>query len=181
MLSTSCRTHRTNAHRYGVWTAKRATTTSSSDDSPQKHTITWKTKQSTIQFDAYDGELLRTAALRRGLVSPHNGRANLINCRGLGTCGTCAVHIESDYPLPRRNTIEEARLSLPPHKADALPVRRLACQVLVYGDVTVTKYTGFWGQCDEVVDDISAPTCPFGDLEYVLDRTSPGKDEEFER
>jgi len=38
------------------------------------------------------GTTLRTALLLNGL-SPHNGRAQLINCRGLGTCGTCAVEV----------------------------------------------------------------------------------------
>ncbi len=38
------------------------------------------------------------ANLRQVLLSHqvpvHNGNANIINCRGLGTCGTCAVDIE---------------------------------------------------------------------------------------
>lgn len=38
------------------------------------------------------GATLRTAMLEAG-VTPHNGRATLINCRGLGTCGTCAVEV----------------------------------------------------------------------------------------
>lgn len=38
------------------------------------------------------GTRLRTALLLAG-SSPHSGRAKLINCRGLGTCGTCAVEI----------------------------------------------------------------------------------------
>jgi hypothetical protein len=38
------------------------------------------------------GATLRSALLRGGL-SPHNGGAEAINCRGLGTCGTCAVEI----------------------------------------------------------------------------------------
>lgn len=38
------------------------------------------------------GATLRTAMLEAG-VTPHNGRAALINCRGLGTCGTCAVEV----------------------------------------------------------------------------------------
>lgn len=38
------------------------------------------------------GAKLRTALLQAGLT-PHNGRAQLINCRGLATCGTCAVQI----------------------------------------------------------------------------------------
>jgi ferredoxin len=44
------------------------------------------------QFSALRGSKLRTAMLLNG-VSPHNGKAQLINCRGLGTCGTCAVEI----------------------------------------------------------------------------------------
>ena len=71
------------------------------NSSKKAYTITWLTTDDeadrdqnlTISFEAYEGETLRTAALRRGIVSPHNGRANDINCRGLGTCGTCAVDI----------------------------------------------------------------------------------------
>jgi ferredoxin len=44
------------------------------------------------------GTKLRTALLQGGL-SPHNGRAQLINCRGLGTCGTCAVEIRYRHGL----------------------------------------------------------------------------------
>lgn len=43
-------------------------------------------------FSVLQGTKLRTALLQNG-VSPHNGNAKLINCRGLGTCGTCAVEI----------------------------------------------------------------------------------------
>lgn len=50
----------------------------------KKHTIRWQTSNGIEEFVAFDGETLRTAALRRGIVSPHNGRAQLINCRGLG-------------------------------------------------------------------------------------------------
>ena len=45
-----------------------------------------------ITITAVKGTLLRTALLQNGLT-PHNGRAELINCRGLGTCGTCAVEV----------------------------------------------------------------------------------------
>ena len=75
------------------------------------HTVTWKTPgdKDDVTFHAHDGELLRTAALRRGVASPHNPRANLINCRGLGTCGTCAVALDpaggKDW-LPPPNAIE---------------------------------------------------------------------------
>ncbi len=39
------------------------------------------------------GELLRSLVLRNSLT-PHNEGSQLINCRGLGTCGTCAVQVE---------------------------------------------------------------------------------------
>ncbi len=87
------------------------------------------------------GENLRLVLIRNG-VDLYNGNATAINCRALGTCGTCAVQIEGD--VSEMNWLEKARLALPPHTADA--DRRLACQVRVLGDVRVTKYAGFWGQ-----------------------------------
>jgi hypothetical protein len=45
-----------------------------------------------VQLAVPQGSRLRSALLRGGL-SPHNGKAQLINCRGLGTCGTCAVEV----------------------------------------------------------------------------------------
>ena len=138
--------------------------------SRQEHTITFRSSagKPDISFSATDGEILRTACLRRGLVSPHNGNARLINCRGLGTCGTCAVEIEgstADVPPPiepaQRNNVENLRLQFPPHgSTDQSPKLRLACQVQVRGDVVVTKRAGFWGQAsksgvgeDDVSDD----------------------------
>lgn len=87
------------------------------------------------------GENLRLVLLRNG-IDLYNGNAAMINCRAIGTCGTCAVAIEGDVsPIEWR---EKARLSLPPHRSEN--DRRLACQVRVLGDVRVTKYAGFWGQ-----------------------------------
>jgi hypothetical protein len=56
----------------------------SSFEETKKHTIRWETSNGKEEFVAFEGETLRTAALRRGIVSPHNGRAQLVNCRGLG-------------------------------------------------------------------------------------------------
>lgn len=160
-----------------------------------KHKVTWRTKTSaaaedsgdiqTLTFDVYSGETLRTAALRRNVVSPHNGRANLINCRGLGTCGTCAVEITPKENIePReRNQMEQLRFNFPPHSFHNNTKLRLACQIQVRGDIEVTKRTGFWGQREEVAS-ASNPQHYFGELEYLLDRKSPdvtergqGKDE----
>jgi hypothetical protein len=54
--------------------------TSLPSTSSKRHVVNWETANGTVQFHAVDGETLRTASLRRGVVSPHNGRAQLINC-----------------------------------------------------------------------------------------------------
>lgn len=78
--------------------------------------------------------------LRNG-TSPHNGLARKLNCRGFGTCGTCAVRI--DGPVPDPGPVEQWRLGFPPHQKDS--GLRLACQVVVKDDLRVTKHEGFWG------------------------------------
>jgi ferredoxin len=80
-------------------------------------------------------------------VDLYNGQAKVINCRAIGTCGTCAVRIEGE--VSEANWKDKARRSLPPHQSDR--DLRLACQTQVLGDITVTKYDGFWGQGDTVV------------------------------
>lgn len=97
----------------------------------------------TIECDR--GANLRQVLLKNN-VDLYNGGATMINCRGIGTCGTCAVEIEGD--VSEMSWREQARLSLPPHSSATQ--RRLACQVQVLGDVRVTKYDGFWGQGAEV-------------------------------
>jgi ferredoxin len=86
------------------------------------------------------GDNLRKVLLKNGL-SPYNGIARFINCRGMGTCGTCAVKI--DGKVSKKSKIERWRLSFPPHKpADGL---RLACQCTVEGNLTIQKGKGIWG------------------------------------
>ena len=123
------------------------------------------------------GQKLRTAILRSG-ATPHNGDAKVINCRGLGTCGTCAVEIlPADGVEPREwTTMERARLNFPPHKPPGNARLRLACQVRLSGaceSVEVVKRSKFWGQGDEVVEGEEekgkGDTTPFGSLEFVLD------------
>ncbi|XGV95282.1 MAG: 2Fe-2S iron-sulfur cluster-binding protein [Leptolyngbya sp. BL-A-14] len=97
-------------------------------------------------FICASGANLREAMLQNG-VDVYNGSASVINCHGHGTCGTCAVQVEGDVsPI---EWLEKTRLSLPPHSVER--GRRLSCQVKVLGDVTVTKYDGFWGQDNRVV------------------------------
>jgi ferredoxin len=149
---------------------------SSSSSSKEQHLVQWTTDEGTVEFKVYDGELLRTAALRRGVVTPHNGKSKLINCRGLGTCGTCAVEIAANGGTVKpneRNARERLRLSFPPHNPDKQsPLLRLACQIQVHGDLQVTKRSGFWGQYDDLSPSSEHQTY-FGDLEFVLDNKSP--------
>jgi len=100
----------------------------------------------TVEFRGREVECEAGAVLRDVLLdagsSPHNGRADALNCRGSGTCGTCAVAVDGETgPRTRR---EAWRLDFPPH--DAGRGLRLACQTTVEGDLTVRKYPGFWGQ-----------------------------------
>ena len=89
----------------------------------------------------HEGERLRDVLLRAG-ESPHNQGATLVNCRGFGTCGTCAVEVHG--PLPPKTARERWRLSFPPHSPESN--LRLACQIKVQGDLEVVKHDGFWGQ-----------------------------------
>lgn len=92
-------------------------------------------------FPCQIGANLRQVLLKQG-IDLYNGNAQLINCRGIGTCGTCAVQVEGS--VSEANWRDRSRRSLPPHS----PERdlRLACQTKILGDIRVTKYDGFWGQ-----------------------------------
>jgi ferredoxin len=97
-------------------------------------------------FDCEVGSNLRRVLLEHG-INVHNGNAKVINCRGIGSCGTCAVNIEGH--VSPANWRDRTRRSLPPHSLDR--DLRLACQTQVLGDVNVTKFDGFWGQGDQPV------------------------------
>ena len=117
------------------------------------------------------------ANLRRVLlqheINLHNGKSKVINCQGLGSCGTCAVEIIGK--VSPANWKDKTRRSLPPHSrkhprqflyAERYPLgqrgeppqrtvsqnRRLACQTKVLGDIEVIKYDGFWGQGESIIN-----------------------------
>lgn len=80
-------------------------------------------------------------ALRQANLSPYNGASGILNCKGLGTCGTCAVSIKGE--VTPKTSVEKWRLNFPPHsKENGL---RLACQVKVMSDLVIEKHPGFWG------------------------------------
>ena len=86
-------------------------------------------------------ENLRDVLLQHQLP-PYNGAAKWLNCRGLGTCGTCAVEITG--AVSQKTKVEKWRLNFPPHKEEK--GLRLACQCKVQGDLDVRKHEGFWGE-----------------------------------
>ena len=104
----------------------------------------------------------------------YNSVAKVVNCRGLGTCGTCAVAVApaeplvgaeisfapggcdkaEPSPLAKASWRERTRLSLPPHSAanTAEHQLRLACQCRFENnnpppatELVVTKHGGIWG------------------------------------
>lgn len=89
------------------------------------------------------GANLRRVLLQHGR-SPYNGRARQLNCRGLGSCGTCAVEVRGKLSPP--TFMERWRLNFPPHRKGLQKGLRLACQCRVLeGEVVVEKKKGFWG------------------------------------
>jgi len=90
------------------------------------------------------GTTLRSALLDAGMT-PHHVAVSMLNCHGLGTCGTCAVQVDGDKDATSPPTTRERwRLGFPPHRRDA--GLRLACQCRISGDVDVRKHGGLWGQ-----------------------------------
>ncbi|HVN87606.1 MAG TPA: 2Fe-2S iron-sulfur cluster binding domain-containing protein [Candidatus Binatia bacterium] len=57
---------------------------------------------------------------------------NIANCRGLGLCGTCRVHVSDPNALSARTPSDEAK------NGWEGPEFRLACQSKVLADVEVT-------------------------------------------
>ena len=100
-------------------------------------TVTVQGKTLTCDYEAN----LRSVLLQHE-INLHNGKSKIINCRGIGSCGTCAVAIIGEINPP--NWRDRTRRSLPPHSLEQK--RRLACQTKVLGDIEVFKYDGFWGQ-----------------------------------
>ncbi|NND96233.1 MAG: (2Fe-2S)-binding protein [Pirellulaceae bacterium] len=103
----------------------------------------------TIQFAGREIKCAEHENLRRALLSNgaplYNGIARQIHCRGLGTCGTCAVAIRGS--VTPMTAIEKWRLSFPPHRL-AMGLR-LACQCNVLGDIEIAKHLGLWGHRSE--------------------------------
>jgi ferredoxin len=93
------------------------------------------------KINCVEGDNLRKV-LRQANLTPHNGRADWFNCKGIGSCGTCAVKIKGEVsPL---TTVEKWRLNFPPHNIEN--GLRLACQCFILSNLKIEKYDGFWGE-----------------------------------
>ena len=162
------RTALPRAPRIAAGTRRNAQTVA--HDAAETCRVTWTTADGARVIDVQRGELLRTALLRRGL-SPHNNNSQLINCRGLGTCGTCAVEVRGAVEPTDTSQRERLRLSFPPH--ELRPNLRLACQCVVHGDVVVSKFEGFWGARPTLAPAAADAKTYFGELEFLLDSRTP--------
>lgn len=99
----------------------------------------------TVTFDNHSidcnvGDNLRKV-LRAAKLPLYNGAAKVIHCRGLGTCGTCAIKVDGD--VSPMTSVEKWRLGFPPHNLSN--DLRLACQCEVQGDLKLQKFNGLWG------------------------------------
>ena len=104
------------------------------------------------------GATLRDVLLDGG-ATLYTPPMDVLHCRGLGTCGTCAVEVRPEVETGDPNApatspltaMERWRLRFPPHAPDNAPVDpgatlRLACQVRVHDDVRCVRRGGLWGQ-----------------------------------
>ncbi len=83
------------------------------------------------QVGFIEGANLRKAALSL-VINPYIGLYSLINCGGVGQCGTCVIEVlEGAQNLSPRSDVEEVYLS------DRPANYRLSCRTSVNGDVTV--------------------------------------------
>jgi ferredoxin len=97
-------------------------------------------------FDVDEGTNLRAALLAED-IDLYSAGAEIFNCHGHGTCGTCLVQVEGSVSVP--TAAETNRTIFHPYSLHKK--RRLACQTKVLGDLLVTKFGGYFGDGDEFV------------------------------
>ncbi|MBI2301504.1 MAG: (2Fe-2S)-binding protein [Armatimonadetes bacterium] len=86
-------------------------------------------------------EVGKGANLRRSLmlhgINPYAGVYRVLNCYGIGLCGTCWVEvIEGEENLSAPTRMESLNFRQPLKRG-----RRLACQTRVYGDCVIKLQT----------------------------------------
>jgi ferredoxin len=104
----------------------------------------WKLTLPSGKIIEVNSELNLRASLRDYRAEIYHDTMLPIHCRGLGTCGTCAVRIEGEVTPPTK--VERWRFNFPPHKNSLEKGLRLACQCKPLSDLKIIKETGKWGQ-----------------------------------
>jgi ferredoxin len=103
--------------------------------------VTFVNEKKEIEVPA--GSNLRQVAIKEG-IPLYPGLTKYLNCRGLGSCGTCRVFITKGLEnVSPKGWKERLRLALMPfatigHEDDL----RLSCQVTVNGDCSVVTQAG---------------------------------------
>ena len=107
-------------------------------------------------FEVAAGTNLRKALLAQD-IDLFNEGSKALNCYGNGLCGACVVRVEGEVSKP--TILEKIWMFLPTHSSHQ--ERRLACKVNVSGDVSVTKFDGFFGSGDTSIwtpdDEVTVP------------------------
>ncbi|MDB4614270.1 (2Fe-2S)-binding protein [bacterium] len=93
-----------------------------------------------------DGANLRKVALKNG-VQIYAGPHTVVNCRGLGQCGSCTVMVKSGNVSPKgfwekMRTMLGPLLSLKLMSNEGKGDVRMACQTRVHGDCEVETNPG---------------------------------------
>lgn len=97
-------------------------------------------------IEVADGANLRKAALKEG-IQIYSGPHTVVNCRGLGQCGSCTVLVKSGQVSPK-GMWEKLRAALGPLLSLKLLSNggegevRLACQTKVQGNCEVVTKPG---------------------------------------
>ncbi|RLS30979.1 MAG: (2Fe-2S)-binding protein [Planctomycetota bacterium] len=99
-------------------------------------TITFASEKKEIQVP--EGANLRQEALQAG-VALYPGVHKILNCHGMGSCGSCRVMITKGMEnCSPKGLLESARLAVSLAYIGNEQSMRLACQTRVNGDITVT-------------------------------------------
>src|SRR5437667_3999758 len=99
------------------------------------------------EIELPQGANLRMEAKKAG-VEIYKGKDRILNCRGLGLCGTCRVLVKSGMEnLNPKTFMEKVNFNLHPLTSFAYigheDEMRLSCQVQVNGDCSVVTQPEF--------------------------------------
>lgn len=104
------------------------------------------------EVEVPEGTNLRTAAMQNEIAIHHASMDPLklsiseklvqyLNCHGLGTCGTCHVHIKKGMEnCSAKGTWEKIRLGVATFSIGCEDEVRLSCQTRVNGDIEVLTH-----------------------------------------